>query len=183
MSNFAPYQSVPQIGTDIYKIWSWYICKIWSWYDICKIWLITALPKTLCVRAKLLQLCPTLCNCVDYSTPGYSVHRILQARIMEWDAMSSSRGSSRPRDRTHISYVSCICRRVFFFFFFLPLAPSRKPKDPLISVQSLSRVRLFATPWITARQASLSITNSRSSLKLMSIELVMPSSQDPLIYP
>ena len=43
-----------------------------------------------------------------------------------------------------------------------------------ISVQSLSRVRLFATPWIAARQASLSITNSRSSLKLISIESVMP---------
>ena len=43
------------------------------------------------------------------------------------------------------------------------------------SVQSLSRVQLFATPWTTARQASLSITNSQSSLKLMSIELVMPS--------
>ena len=43
------------------------------------------------------------------------------------------------------------------------------------SVQSLSSVRLFATPWITAHQASLSITNSRSSLKLMSIESVMPS--------
>ena len=44
------------------------------------------------------------------------------------------------------------------------------------SVQSLSRVRLFATPWITALQASLSITNSRSSLRLMSIVSVMPSS-------
>ena len=44
------------------------------------------------------------------------------------------------------------------------------------SVQSLSHVQLFAAPWITARQASLSITNSRSLLKLMSIELVMPSS-------
>ena len=44
------------------------------------------------------------------------------------------------------------------------------------SVQSLSHVRLFATPWITARQVSLSITNSRSSPKLTSIELVMPSS-------
>ena len=43
------------------------------------------------------------------------------------------------------------------------------------SVQLLSRVWLFATPWITARQASLSITNSRSLLKLMSIKLVMPS--------
>ena len=43
------------------------------------------------------------------------------------------------------------------------------------SVQSLSRVQLFATPWTAACQASLSITNSRSLLKLMSIELVMPS--------
>ena len=43
------------------------------------------------------------------------------------------------------------------------------------SVQSLSHVRLFATPWTAARQASLSITNSQSSLKLMSNELVMPS--------
>ena len=45
----------------------------------------------------------------------------------------------------------------------------------LSSVQLLSRVRLFATPWIAARQASLSITNSRSSLRLTSIESVMPS--------
>ena len=45
------------------------------------------------------------------------------------------------------------------------------------SVQSLSRVWLFATPWITAHQASLSITNSRSSLRFMSIESVMPSSR------
>ena len=44
------------------------------------------------------------------------------------------------------------------------------------SVQSLSHVRLFVTPWIAARQASLSITNSRSSLRLTSIESVMPSS-------
>ena len=43
------------------------------------------------------------------------------------------------------------------------------------SVQSLSHVRLFVTPWIAAYQASLSITNSQSLLKLMSIELVMPS--------
>ena len=50
-------------------------------------------------------------------------------------------------------------------------------------VQSLSHVRLFATPWIAARQASLSITNSRSSLKLMSIELVMPSSHLILCCP
>ena len=51
------------------------------------------------------------------------------------------------------------------------------------SVQSLSRVQLFVTPWITARQASLSITNSRSSLKLMSIESVTPSSHLIPCYP
>ena len=51
------------------------------------------------------------------------------------------------------------------------------------SVQSLSCVRLFATPWIAARQASLSITNSRSLLKLMPIESVMPSSHPILCCP
>ena len=51
------------------------------------------------------------------------------------------------------------------------------------SVQSLNRVWLFATPWIAARQASLSITNSRSSLKLMSITSVMPSSHLILYCP
>ena len=51
------------------------------------------------------------------------------------------------------------------------------------SDQSLSRVRLFATPWIAARQASLSITISRSSLKLTSIESVMPSSHLILCRP
>ena len=51
------------------------------------------------------------------------------------------------------------------------------------SVQSLSHVRLFATPWIAARQASLSITNSQSSLRLTSIELVMPFSHLTLLSP
>ena len=51
------------------------------------------------------------------------------------------------------------------------------------SVQSLSHVRLFATPWSAARQASLSITNSRSLLKLMSIESVMPSNHLILCHP
>ena len=51
------------------------------------------------------------------------------------------------------------------------------------SVQSLSRVRLFVTPWIAAHQASLSITNSQSSLRLVSIELMMPSSHLILCHP
>ena len=51
-----------------------------------------------------------------------------------------------------------------------------KGQNQFSSAQSLSRVQLFGTPWTAARQASLSITNSRSSLRLMSIEPVMPSS-------
>ena len=62
----------------------------------------------MCVRAKSLQSCPTVCEPMDCSPPGSSVLGILQARILEWVAMSSSRGASRPRDRTHISQVSCI---------------------------------------------------------------------------
>ena len=57
------------------------------------------------------------------------------------------------------------------------------PSVQFSSVQPLSHVRLFASPWIAARQASLSITNSRSSLRLMSIESVMPSSHLILGHP
>ena len=56
-------------------------------------------------------------------------------------------------------------------------------QEEFSSVQQLSRVRLFATPRTAARQASLSITNSRNSLKLMSIKLVMPSSHRILCSP
>ena len=64
------------------------------------------------VCAKLLQLCLTLCNPMDTSPPGSSVHRILQARILEWVVISYSRGSSWPRDHTHVPWVSYIDRWV-----------------------------------------------------------------------
>ena len=66
-----------------------------------------------CVDAKSLQSCPILCDPVDCSPAGSSVHWILQARILEWVAMSSSRGSSQLRDRTDVSYVSCNSRGFF----------------------------------------------------------------------
>ena len=59
----------------------------------------------------LAKSCPTVCDPVDCSPPGSSVHGILQARILEWIAMSFSRGFSWPRDQTHIS---CIGRRALF---------------------------------------------------------------------
>ena len=64
--------------------------------------------------AKSLQSCLTLCNPMDCSLPGFFVHGILQARILEWVAISFSRRSSRPRDRTSISYISCIGRWVLY---------------------------------------------------------------------
>ena len=51
-------------------------------------------------ESEVTKLCPTLCDPVDYSPPGPSIHGILQARILEWGAISFSRGSSWPRGRT-----------------------------------------------------------------------------------
>ena len=58
----------------------------------------------------VVRSCLTLCDPMDCSPPGSSVHGILQARIPEWVAMPSSRGSSGPRDRTCVSCVSCSSR-------------------------------------------------------------------------
>ena len=61
-------------------------------------------------EGEVAQSCPTFCNPVDCSLPGFSVHGILRARILEWVTISFSRGSSQPRDWT---WVSCIGGRRF----------------------------------------------------------------------
>ena len=123
------------------------------------------------------QLCLTLCDTMSCSPPGSSVHGILQARILEWVAMSSSRGSSQPRDPTR---VSCL---LHWQAGSLPLMPPGKIFEISQSVHLLSCIRLFEIPWTAAHQASLSITNSQSLLKLMSIESVMPSNHLILCHP
>ena len=65
------------------------------------------------VCAKSLQSCPTLCNAMDCSPPGSSVHGISRARIMEQVAISSTRRSFQPRDQTHFC-GSCIGRQVLY---------------------------------------------------------------------
>ena len=55
-----------------------------------------------------------LCGPMDFSSPGSSVHGILQARILEWVAISNSRGSSPPRDRTHPSCIFCTGRQILY---------------------------------------------------------------------
>ena len=58
---------------------------------------------------EVAQLCPTLCNPMDCSLPGSSLHGIFQARVLEWVAISFSRGSSWPRDRTQVSRIPGRC--------------------------------------------------------------------------
>ena len=58
------------------------------------------------------QSCPTLRDSMDCSLPGSSLLGTFQARILEWVAISSFRGSSWPRDQTHVSWVFCIGRRI-----------------------------------------------------------------------
>ena len=98
--------------------------------------------------------------------------------------MPSSGGISKPRDRT---YVSCTAGRSPIMHLLYGRYHSwwshACESVQFSSVQSLSRVWLFATPWIAAHQASLSITNSRSSLRLGSIESVMPCSHLILCRP
>ena len=58
------------------------------------------------VKRLVAQSCSTLCKPMDCSPPDSSVHGILQAQILEWVAMPSSRGSSQPRDQTQVSHIS-----------------------------------------------------------------------------
>ena len=62
----------------------------------------------------LNKLCLTLCNPMDYSLPGSSVHGIFQTRILEWVTIPNSRGSSQLKDWTHVSCVSCNDRQILF---------------------------------------------------------------------
>ena len=83
----------------------------------------TSVNKHACMCAKSLQSCLTLCDPMDCSPPGSSVHGIHQAGILEWVAMPSSRGSSPPRDRTRVSYISYIGRRFLYHWCHLGSKP------------------------------------------------------------
>ena len=109
---------------------------------------------------------------------GFSVHGISQAEILEWVAISFSRGFSWSRDWTQVSCIFTIDSLQSWILY-----NQDTWEAPFSSVQSFSSVQLFATPWTAACQASLSIINSWSLLKLMSIELMMPSNHLILCYP
>ena len=126
--------------------------------------------QVVCLHAKLLQLCPTLCNTMNCSMLGSSIHRILLARILERVDIPFSTGSSRPRDQTWVFYVPCrqvlyhqCHHRIPYTAYYISIL-QRHIHPIFISVcacQSLSHVQLFGTPWIVACQAPLSMGVSR----------------------
>ena len=126
--------------------------------------------------AKPLQSCLTLCDPMDCSPPGSSLPGILRARILEGLTMCLPSQGDLPD-----SGNPCLLYLLDWQLGSLPLAPLEKPQHEVytpfqfISVQLLSHVQLFVTPWTAACQASMSITNSWILLKLMSIEPVMSS--------
>ena len=133
------------------------------------------------------QLCPILCDSMDCSSPDSSVHGVFQARILEWMAISSSRGSSRPRNQIHVFCVSWIGRWILYHWatwdsdvakfskcslFFLP------HRHELTScIESSSGIKyLLGQYLLTDSQGTRStIFNSRlSSLRLSAHHLVQP---------
>ena len=106
------------------------------------------------IHAPLLQSYLTLCNPMDYSPPGSSVHGIFLARTLEWVATPSSRGSSKPRDWTREDGKSHTMQWK---------KPGTKIQMLLLLLSRSSRVRLFATPWTTAHQAPLPMGFSRQA--------------------
>ena len=86
--------------------------------------------KTMKVKVSVIQSCLTLCDPTDCSPPGSSVHGILKARILEWVAIPSSRGSSQPRDRTQ---VSCIADSVLS-------EPLRKPCKAIVIIKKKKKI-------------------------------------------
>ena len=91
------------------------------------------------MRVKSLQLCPTLCDPMDCSPPGSSVQRILQAGILKWVVLSFSRGSSQPRDRTHVSMSPALA----CFFITVGIAQMFNLGLLFFSLDMLSQVVLF----------------------------------------
>ena len=90
---------------------------VWKMLHIIKSWRGVCVCVCVCVYVLVTQSCTILCDPMDCSSPGSSVHGILQARTLEWVAIPFSRGSSQssqPRDQTHISCISCTSRWILY---------------------------------------------------------------------
>ena len=123
---------------------------------------------TMCVHPKLLQLYLTYYDAMDCSPPASSVHGILKARILEWVAIFSSRGSSQPRDQTFFSWSSCIAGRFF------TTEPQEKPHFNVICgnwLKMYKRLKIIslkcATYWENTEEKCLDIGLGNDFLDLI----------------
>ena len=119
---------------------------------------------------------------MDWSLSGSYLHGVFQTEYWSGLPFPTPGICSWPRDRTRVSCVSCFGRQILYHWATWEALEGISSVQ-FNSVQLLSRVRLFVTPWTAARQASLSITNSWSPPKPMSIESVMPSNHLILCHP
>ena len=118
-------------------------------------------PSSACRHAKPLQSL-TLCDLIC-SPLGSSVHEILQAAILEWVAKPSSRESSQPRDRTHVSYISCIGRWVLYH-------------------QSLCHIRVSCSKWDMTQVSAppvMGATDTPLALAWVPLSLELPLLSGP----
>ena len=97
---------------------------------------------------------------MDYSLPGSSVHAVSQEKILEWIAISFSRGSSRLRDQTHLSQVSCTGRQVLYHWCHLG-SPKKAEHQTTDAFKLWHWRRLLRVPW-TSRRSNQSILNEIS---------------------
>ena len=126
-----------------------------------------------CVCVLVAQTCPTLCDPTNCSPWGFSVHGILQARILKWVAIPFSRGSSWPRDQTQVSHIA---RRFFTFW------ATGKPLLNIVQFSSVTQSCLTLCDPMNCSMPGLPVHHQLWSLpKLMSIESVMPSNHLILI--
>ena len=108
-----------------------------------------------------VQSCPILCDSRDCSLPGSSIHGILQTRILEWVAISYSRGSSQSWGRNHVSWISCIGRQILYHYCHLG-SPILRVFSIVTSLHTYAQsFQLFVIPWTVAHQAPLSREFSR----------------------
>ena len=123
----------------------------------------------LCVYA---QSYLTLCNPMGCSLPGSSVHGLLQARILEWVTIPYSRGSSWPRDRACISYISCISRQNFLpltgkpiSFIIRSLCDREHSILVLLQANFCSKLTLKADPFSCTKETKLT-SNKQNKIEL-----------------
>ena len=111
------------------------------------------------MRVSVTRLCPALCDHTDCSPPGSSVHGILQAKILEWVAISHSRGSSQPRNQ---SGVSCIAGR-------LPSEPPGKPQKLHKVLRNQQKRKSHRFALILSKENPLNSILGRMHIKIHSL--------------